>query len=547
MDPIVRGLTATPIDRPLSAIVGARPTPPIQPSAATVAAKETPVPKPMTLKPNADALPPTVCRIADCDAKGHARGLCSPHYAAARANRSIEALALPSTQTKRPPKPVEDQRITTEAGLLAVLGTLPPPARGIVERLCTEAPKLRQDLADAVARAEATKRARQEQEAAERDLLEVSADVAKALGLDLDSDYLPARARDVMEQIATLDKLHAERDAAIARAEAAKKAQAELEQAEHDLLDESIKVARELGIDTDGDYDLIARAREVMSILEFVRAERDAAAKKLERVLAHVCTAMDVDENNDADRVIARLRERISGDAKRITALEQRADTPDTDAIAFREAMLQLFGIAEAPPTARLVKFIASQRQSDIEQIHRLDAALIESLPWCRAAKECAAALGASTPAALLDAAKALSLDQHPPATIQRPALPALPESKPHRVAQAGGQDLGVLVGYVTEWGLFRVTDGAKKGAVYGCLYRAEPVERLVLGEPTPDRDVWVRACIDEVTATHIYTGDGGRFRRSEWGPDRFAPVAKSTASTSPSSSAAVGEDDIPF
>lgn len=209
--PIVRGLTVTPVDRPLSAIVGARPTPPIQPSAATVAAKEPSMAKPLTLKPNADALPPTVCRIAGCDAKGHARGLCSPHYAAARANRSIEALALPSTQTKRPPKPVDDQRITTEAGLLAALGTLPPPARGIVERLCTEAPKLRQDLADAVARAEATKRARQEQEAAERELLEVSADVARVLGIDTSGDYdLIARAREVMAELATVRAERAE-------------------------------------------------------------------------------------------------------------------------------------------------------------------------------------------------------------------------------------------------------------------------------------------------------------------------------------------------
>jgi hypothetical protein len=351
--------------------------------------------KPLTLKPNADALPPTVCRIADCDAKGHARGLCSPHYAAARANRSIEALALPSTQTKRPPKPVEDQRITTEAGLLAVLGTLPPPARGIVKRLCTEAPKLRQDLADAVARAEATKRARQEQEAAER---------------DLDSDYLPARARDVMEQIATLDKLHAERDAAVARAEAAEKAQAELQEAEHDLLDESIKVARELGIDTDGDYDLIARAREVMSELATVRTERDTVERKLARVLA---------------------------------------------------------------------------------------------------------------------------------GELQHLASQALPESKPHRVKQAGGRDRGVLVGYVTEWGLFRVTEGVKTGAVYGCLYSAEPVERTTrpaLGEPCGGDEVWVRTNIDIATGSRIYLECGGHVHRSRWTPDYFARATGTTHT-----------DDIPF
>ena len=597
--PIVRGLTVTPVDRPLSAIVGARPTPPIQPSAATVAAKEPPVPKPLVLKPNADALPPTVCRIADCDTfvgdgRG-ARGLCSRHHAAALKAGRLDELALPSTQRKRQPKARAVQAIATEAGLLAVLGTLPPPARGIVERLCTEAPKLRQDLADAVARAEAAAERSCDTAATNADLRKVIVEIANKLGVDGDAKFedvlkaidglnqkLANQARaNTLNLIADQPSLRRSameaimdgRDEAIARAEAAEKALAitleslcadlgieqsddaewvlghvtDLRNAEREGLAESIAVREALGIDPSGDYDLIARAREVVAELATVRAERDAARHRLNRVLAHVCIAMDVDEDNDADRVIARLRERISGDAKRITALEQRADTPDTDAIAFREAMLQLFGIAEAPPTARLVKFIASQRQSDIEQIHRLDAALIESLPWCRAAKECAAALGASTPAALLDAAKALSLDQHPPATIQRPALPALPESKPHRVKQAGGRDLGVLVGHVTESGLFRVTSGPMAGAVYGCLYSAEPVDRPVLGEPTPDRDVWVRTCIDEVTPHNIHTADGGRFRRSEWGPDRFAPVAKSTASTSPSSSAAVGEDDIPF
>lgn len=459
--PIVRGLTVTPKDRPLSAIVGARPTPPpIQPSAATVAAKEPPVPKPLVLKPNADALPPTVCRIAGCDAKGHARGLCSPHYAAARANRSIEALALPSTQTKRPPKPVEDQRITTEAGLLAALGTLPPPARGIVERLCTEAPKLRQDLADAVA-----------------------------------------------------------------RSEAAEKAKAELEQAEGDLLEESIEVAKVLCIDTSGDYDLTARAREVMNILEFVRSERDAADAKLERVrvqicaeldrvLAQICAEIGIDQDGGGDWVLAQLHDRLKGDADEIASANKVAD------------------------------LLRSERA--------------EMLPWHNAALECAAALGASTPDALLDAVRAL-IPQPGTVALDQPAQPAmvsiqadlLPpwlgayaqhEAKPHRVAQAGGHDLGVLVGYIDQTGLFRVTEGPKKGAVYGCLYRAEPIERPVLGEPTPDRDVWVRTSIDEVTAHNIHTADGGRFRRSEWGPARFAPVAKSTTS-----SAAVGDDDLPF
>lgn len=305
---IVRGLTATPKDRPLSAIVGARPTPPIHPSAATEAAKELSMTKPLTLKPNADALPPTVCRIADCDAKGHARGLCSPHYAAAAKAGRLDVLALPSTQKKRQPKAHAVQAIATEAELLATLGTLPPPARGIVERLCTEAPKLRQDLADA-----------------------------------------------------------------IARADAAEKAQAELEEAESDLLDESIEVAKALGIDPSGDYDLIARAREVMSILEFVRAERDAADAKLERVrgqicaeldrvLAQICAEIGIDQDGGADWVLSELHDRLKGDADEIASANKVAD------------------------------LLRSERA--------------EMLPWHNAARECAAVLGIDTPQALVKRAR---------------------------------------------------------------------------------------------------------------------------------------------
>jgi hypothetical protein len=247
---------------------------------------------------------------------------------------------------------------------------------------------------------------------------------ARADAAEKDQHALRNRMMDAESRIAELTRLiddvghrvntaTTERDAAVARAEAAEKAQAELQEAEHDLLDESIKVARELGIDTDGDYDLIARAREVMSELATVRTERDTVERKLARVLA---------------------------------------------------------------------------------------------------------------------------------GELQHLASQALPDPKPHRVKQAGGRDLGVLVGHVTESGLFRVTSGPLAGAVYGCLYSAEPIDRPVLGEPTPDLDVWVRTCIDEVTPHNIHTADGGRFRRSEWGPARFAPVAKSTTS-----SAAPGEDDIPF
>lgn len=326
--PIVRGLTVTPVDRPLSAIVGARPTPPpIQPSAATVAAKEPSMAKPLTLKPNADALPPTVCRIAGCDAKGHARGLCSPHYAAARANRSIEALALPSTQTKRPPKPVDDQRITTEAGLLAALGTLPPPARGIVERLCTEAPKLRQDLADAVARSEAAEKAKAELEQAEGDLLEESIEVAKVLCIDTSGDYdLTARAREVVAELATV------------RAK----------------LDDANEVAERLRRER---AEAVASAESTRNVL-------DNHIARLAGVTDGICEILGIDKHpsGSISWVLERLRERIEGDAAKLVA--------------------------------------ANEFEDDLRAEHA------KTLPWLVAAKECAAALGASTPDALVKRAR---------------------------------------------------------------------------------------------------------------------------------------------
>jgi hypothetical protein len=241
-------------------------------------------------------------------------------------------------------------------------------------------------------------------------------------------------------------------------------------------------------------------------------ARAEAAERTLADTLEALCAEMRIDLDGGADWVLGELHDRLKSDAEKI----------------------------------RSANAIESLLRHDRTGLIEVNA---ELRPWYAAARECAEAMGVTTPEELIKGAKALSLDQHPPVTIggddvtlQWIGSPLLPASKPHRVAQAGGHDLGVLVGYTDPNGLFRVTEGAKKGAVYGCLYRAEPIDRPVLGEPTPDLDVWVRTCIDEVTATHIYTGDGGRFRRSEWGPDRFAPVAKSTTS-----SAAPGEDDIPF
>lgn len=250
--------------------------------------------------------------------------------------------------------------------------------------------------------------------------------------------------------------------------------------------------------------DAVARAEAAgMARAELEKAKHD--------LLSKICERLNIDLVGGADWVLSELYDRLKGDA-------------DSNCAA-----------------KAIVEQLRDQRAELFKEIARM-------APWYNAAKECAEVLGIDTPDALLDAAKALSMDQHPPArasvdvTIQHTELPTPLASKPHRVAQAGGHDLGVLVGYTDPNGLFRVTEGAKKGAAYGCLYRAEPIDRPVLGEPTPDLDVWVRTRIDDVTPHNIHTADGGRVRRSEWGPARFAPVAQSTAS-----SAAPGEDDIPF
>lgn len=255
------------LPRPLSAIVGVRPVPvTIQPSAATVAAKETPVSKPMTLAPDADAHPER-CRIAKCTRPPRGRGLCNAHVQRAYREHVVDTLGLPS---KTPYKAASARK--------PVAPTAPKPTPPTEPRL-----------------------SRSEQQIAEQQAHQEE-----------------------------LEKLRAERDAAITRAERAEKERADLqtqlediEQSDRDLLDESIEVARVLEIDTGGDYDVLARAREVMAELADVRANHAKAQ------------------------------------------------------------------------------------------------------PWLRAAKTCAEALGVTTPEELIEGAKALALDQHPPASVLGPdAIP---------------------------------------------------------------------------------------------------------------------------
>lgn len=143
-----------------------------------------------------------------------------------------------------------------------------------------------------------------------------------------------------------------------------------------------------------------------------------------------------------------------------------------------------------------------------------------------------------------------VALDQHPSAStyldprdvtlVWRGEPSPQHEAKPHRVKQAGGRDLGVLVGYLDQTGLFRVTDGPQKGAAYGCLYSVEPVDQptqRALGEPREGAEVWVRTRIDIVTGSRIYLDCGGNLHRSRWTPENFACVTDTTTDT----------DDIPF
>lgn len=173
---------------------------------------------------------------------------------------------------------------------------------------------------------------------------------------------------------------------------------------------------------------------------------------------------------------------------------------------------------------------------------------------WVAVAVEAANATGVTSPGGLRQAIDdALAEESAPvvrdivfadlPLGRGSPVLsPLRPKDSAYHVRQGGGRDLGVLVGHLDPAGLFRVTDGPRAGSAFGCLYSVEPVERPVLGEPGPDEDVWVRTSIDEVTPTNIHTADGGRYRRSEWSPGRFARPARPA-----SFAASAAGDDIPF
>lgn len=76
-------------------------------------------------------------------------------------------------------------------------------------------------------------------------------------------DDLIAAACDVKVRLEDAEKARADLQAQLE----------EIEQSDRDLLDESIEVSRALEIDTGGDYDLIARAREVMDELRDLRAK----------------------------------------------------------------------------------------------------------------------------------------------------------------------------------------------------------------------------------------------------------------------------------
>jgi hypothetical protein len=232
-------------------------------------------------------------------------------------------------------------------------------------------------------------------------------------------------------------------------------------------------------------------------------------------LLEQICEMLGIDQDGGADWVLGELHDRLKSDAEKIRS---------ADAI---ENLLR-------HDRTGLIEVNAELR------------------PWYAAARECAEAMGVTTPEELIDGAKALATMRTERDAVERKlarvlagelqhlASQALPESKPHRVKQAGGRDLGVLVGYVTEWGLFRVTEGVKTGAVYGCLYSAEPVERTTrpaLGEPCGGDEVWVRTNIDIATGSHIYLECGGHVHRSRWTPDYFARATGTTTHT----------DDLPF
>ena len=124
---ITRGLTTPPVDRPLSAVVGARPTPsPIAPSKATEMAKESSMPRVFKLRHDAD-LHPELCRTDGCAGTPHIRGVCDGCRTTARGVGAYEAIAGPNRRGQKrtavavakPPAgkaPLSEAEIATEIG-----------------------------------------------------------------------------------------------------------------------------------------------------------------------------------------------------------------------------------------------------------------------------------------------------------------------------------------------------------------------------------------------------------------------------------------------
>ena len=516
--PLRPNLTAT-LPRPLSAVVGARPVPTtIQPSAATEAAKEPSMAQPLVLKTTEP--PAGICRIQGCETHTLARGLCATHYSATTKAGRLDELALPSTAPPRKPKPVATtpKKPTPPLGTLDKLHAERDAAVARAERAETTLHDLEalvrsqfayapgaldlfgwvRDIASKVQEAKLRFEAWEARDMRERSMLER---VCAALGISLDDDTDPEWVMQVLrERVDDSDEIA--------------------------LLNESIELAKVLGVDTSGDYDLLARAREVMAeraaigsvdqlphatdTIERLQGRIATLTTRVEDLLTKVCAELGIDLDGGDDWVLAQLRERIAQDALAIAAANRVA------------------GLQEA------------------------DRA--EMLPWVDAAKTCAEALGVTTPAELIEGAKELGLDQHPPGPRGRSMdldvaiRHILPASRPYRVKQAGQRDLGVLVGFIDDiTSVFRVTAGPLEGAVYGCLYSAEPVERPELGEPEPGATVWVRTVIDEVTPTTILTSDGGRHPRAEWAPDCFVRRTMRPAAVRSPRPPVVVDDDIPF
>lgn len=101
------------------------------------------------------------------------------------------------------------------------------------------------------------------------------------------------------------------------------------------------------------------------------------------------------------------------------------------------------------------------------------------------------------------------------------------PVSRPFHIKQAGGRDLGVLLGYLDSNGNFH----ADNGALYGCLYSAEPVEppkpkgagELPKLETAAGACVARRLRVEEVTPDGTILFDDGTWANaSEWTPANF-------------------------